>query len=114
VLVSFVYAAKSPRATAQSRAATLSRDKIARVTSVLENFATASRWRCQQSLSPTFLFLPTAKDEFLPSPPLPLEVGPLNTARGLGLSPSRQTIWCIGPIGVKKVQLWWQQFLLIF
>ena len=53
---------------------------------------------------------------------LPLEVGPLNTARGsgercklpqwgLGRSPSRQTIWCILS---QKGQLWWQQFLWSF
>ena len=62
-------------------------------------------------IGPAIPFLPSLSPSFpLSSPPLPLEVGPLNPARGsggalyklpqwgLGQSPSRQTIWCIsGP-----------------
>ena len=60
----------------------------------------------------------------LPFPPLSLslEVGPLNSARGLGKcckltqlglgrSPSRNWIWCILAL---KYDIWCQQFLLIF
>jgi len=49
-------------------------------------------------------------------PPLPLEVGPLIQLEDLGSaagSPSADKNDFVH-IGVKKVQLWWQQFLLIF
>ena len=55
----------------------------------------------------------------LPSRPVPLEVDPLNPARGfgkrcklpqrrLGRSPSRHRFWCILAL---KSGIWWQQFL---
>jgi len=54
----------------------------------------------------------------LPFPPFPLEVGPINPARGsgehcklqqrgLGRSPSQNRIWCISTL---KYDIWWQQF----
>ena len=58
----------------------------------------------------------------LPSPPLPLEVGPLNTARGCG-ERCKLPQWVRGKAAADKrfgayrshkVQLWWHQFLLIF
>ena len=62
-----------------------------------------------------FFLLPSSP---LPSPPLPLEVGPPNPAmelgercklpqRDVGRSPSRNRIWCI--LALKSV-IWWQQF----
>jgi len=58
-------------------------------------------------LSPFLPFLPLLCPS-LPCPPLPLEVGPLNPARGLGeRSPSRNGIWCILAL---KCDIWWQQF----
>ena len=58
------------------------------------------------------------------SSPLRLEAGPLNTARGSGercklpavrSGTKPQPTNDLVPVGVKKyVQLWWQQFLLIF
>jgi len=66
--------------------------------------------------------LPSPRFSSLPSlfPPLPslIEVGPSNPARGsrercklpqrgLGLSPSRNRIWCILAL---KSDIWWQQF----
>ena len=78
-----------------------------------------------------FFFLPRAQDltsalhsspllSF--SPPFPLAVGPLNTARGLGERCKLPSgVWCKAPADKRfgaywsqKVQLWWQQFLLIF
>ena len=63
----------------------------------------------------SFFFLGLAKDElsptpFLPSlPPVPLQVGPLNTAGGALQAPAVGS----GAYWSQKVQFWWQQFLLI-
>jgi len=80
----------------------------------------------------SFLFFLGQKDElpplvypFLLFPPLPfpLEVSPLNTARGSVVSAVSfcSEVWTEAPADKRcgaywsqKVQLWWQQFLLIF
>jgi len=73
--------------------------------------------------SPFPLLSPPPSPSVLSSP-LPLEVGPLNTVRGSGerckLAPSG--VWGpeaaadkrFGAYWSQTVQLWWQQFLLIF
>jgi len=69
-----------------------------------------------------FSFFPKSKDELPPSSPFPLEVGPRNTARDLGeRCKLPQRVWDEAPADKRlgaywgqKVQLWWQQFLLIF
>jgi len=52
-----------------------------------------------------FFFLPRSKDELPPSSPLPLEVGPRNTARDLGERcklPSGAWDEALVHIGIKK------------
>ena len=87
---------------------------------------------CQFTDTPTFLFSSWGKERTPPlplsllssssllCPPLPVGIGALNLGLGRAVS-SPSGVWCEAPVDKRfgaywsqKVQLWWQQFLLIF
>ena len=75
-------------------------------------------WQRTNSLSASH----SLTSSHFPSPPCPLEVGPLNTARGSGercglpqcMGSGATNDKRFGAYWSQKVQLWWQQFLLVF